>query len=299
MTEFFQALRTLPLLQNALLMGILASIACGVIGTYVVSRRITSIAGAVAHCVLGGLGAAKYYQVTHGWAWCHPLLGASVAAVASAMIIGWVSLRAKQREDTVISAIWSVGMAIGVLYISQTPGYNEDLTGYLFGSILLVSPQDLWLTAALDAVIVTLGLLFYDRFLAVCFDEEFARLRGIRVELYYLMLLVLTALTVVVLLKVVGIIMVIALLTLPAAVAGFFARTLFQMMVISTLIGIGLTSGGLAISYSPSLPAGATTIVLAGTVYAVALVAKWVFHGRLRGRSTASAVPDSGAGRGN
>lgn len=281
MSEFLNAVRTLPLLQNALLMGVLASIACGVIGTYVVSRRITSIAGAVAHCVLGGLGAAKYFQVTQKWAWCHPLLGATIAAVLSAIIIGWVSLRAKQREDTVISAIWSVGMAVGVLFISQTPGYNEDLTAYLFGSILLVSSQDMWLTVGLDIGILVLGLLYYNRFLAVCFDEEFARLRGIRVELYYLLLLVLTALTVVVLLKVVGIIMVIALLTLPAAVAGFFARTLFQMMIIATLIGITLTTGGIAISYSPSLPAGATTIVLAGVVYAAALLIR-LFTRRLR-----------------
>ncbi len=281
MSDFLNAVRTLPLLQNALLMGVLASIACGVIGTYVVSRRITSIAGAVAHCVLGGLGAAKYFQVTRGWQWCHPLLGATIAAVLSAIIIGWVSLRAKQREDTVISAIWSVGMAVGVLFISQTPGYNEDLTAYLFGSILLVSSQDMWLTAGLDIGILVLGILYYNRFLAVCFDEEFARLRGIRVELYYLLLLVLTALTVVVLLKVVGIIMVIALLTLPAAVAGFFARTLFQMMIIATLIGITLTTGGIAISYSPSLPAGATTIVLAGVVYAAALLIR-LFTRRLR-----------------
>lgn len=286
MSDFLNAVRTLPLLQNALLMGVLASIACGVIGTYVVSRRITSIAGAVAHCVLGGLGAAKYYQVKYGWAWCHPLLGATIAAVLSAIIIGWVSLRAKQREDTVISAIWSVGMAVGVLFISQTPGYNEDLTAYLFGSILLVSSQDMWLTVALDIGILVLGLMYYNRFLAVCFDEEFARLRGIRVELYYLLLLVLTALTVVVLLKVVGIIMVIALLTLPAAVAGFFARTLFQMMIIATLIGITLTTGGIAISYSPSLPAGATTIVLAGTVYSIALFARWGLQRLRRSRGT-------------
>ncbi|HUN80612.1 MAG TPA: metal ABC transporter permease, partial [Phycisphaerae bacterium] len=133
MTDFLDALRDLPLLRLALLMGLLTSIACGVIGTYVVTRRITSVAGAVAHCVLGGLGAAKYYQVTHGWTWCHPLLGAALAAVLSAVIIGYVSLRAKEREDTVISAIWSVGMAIGVLFISQTPGYSEDLTSYLFG----------------------------------------------------------------------------------------------------------------------------------------------------------------------
>lgn len=272
MTDFLHAVRTLPLLQYALLMGVLASVACGVIGTYVVSRRITYIAGAIAHCVLGGLGAARFCQVRYEWAWFHPLLGAALAAFASALVIGWVSLRAKEREDTVISAIWSVGMAVGVLFISQTPGYNEDLTSYLFGNILLVSPSDLWLMALLDGLIVAVGLLFYHKFLAVCFDEEFARLRGINVEFYYLLLLALTSLTVVVLLKVVGIIMVIALLTLPAAVAGFFSRTLWQMMLLASLISVALTTGGMAASYGPSLPVGATTIVLAGGVYLAILI---------------------------
>jgi zinc transport system permease protein len=280
MADFLNAFVTLPLLRHALLMGLLASIACGVIGTYVVSRRITSIAGAVAHCVLGGLGAARYAQVVHGWSWCHPLLGAAAAAVISAVIIGLVNLRAKEREDTVISAIWSVGMALGVLFIARTPGYNEDLTGYLFGNILLVTRGDLLLMVALDVVIVGLGLGLYNKFLAVCFDEEFARLRGIRVEAYYLLLLVLTSLTVVVLVKVVGIIMVIALLTLPAAVAGFFARTLLQMMLLATLFGMALTSGGLALSYQPSLPAGATTIVLAGATYLVVLLTVRLVRGR-------------------
>jgi zinc transport system permease protein len=283
MSDFFHALMTLPLLRHALLMGALAAVACGVIGTYVVSRRITYIAGAIAHCVLGGLGAARYCQARYDWHWFHPLLGAALAAAASALVIGWVSLRAKEREDTLISAIWSVGMAAGVLFISQTPGYNEDLTGYLFGNILLVSPADLWLIALLDALIVAVGLLFYHKFLAVCFDEEFARLRGINVEFYYLLLLALTSLTVVVLLKVVGIIMVIALLTLPAAVAGFFSRTLWQMMLAACLICIALTTGGMAASYGPSLPVGATTIVLAGGLYLVALVmTRWIGSKRRR-----------------
>jgi zinc transport system permease protein len=280
--SFFDALRDLPLLRYALLMGLLSSVACGMVGTYVVTRRITYIAGAVAHCVLGGLGAARYAQVVWGWTWCHPLLGAAVAAALSAIIIGLVSLRAKEREDTVISAIWSVGMALGVLFISRTPGYNEDLTGYLFGNILLVSPADLWLMAGLDVVILATGILFYHQFLAVCFDEEFARLRGLPVEGYYLLLLALTALTVVVLLKVVGIIMVIALLALPAAVAGFFSRTLLQMMIGSCLICALLTSGGLAASYGPGLPAGGTTIVLAGGLYLLALLVSRLTRVRAR-----------------
>ncbi len=135
-----------------------------------------------------------------------------MAAVIAAIIIGLVSLWAKQREDTVISALWAVGMAVGIVFISRTPGYNEDLMGYLFGNILMVSSSDLWMLVALDVIVVGIGLLFYNQFLAVCFDHEFARLRGLKVELFYLLLLCLAALTVVVLATVVGIVMVIALL---------------------------------------------------------------------------------------
>ncbi len=269
MTDFFEAITRYEFMRNAIVTGILASIACGVVGTYVVTRRITYIAGAIAHCVLGGLGWAKYCQVTYGWSWFHPLLGAVLSALAAAICIGVVSLRAKQREDTVIGAIWAVGMAVGILFISKTPGYNEDLMSYLFGNILMVSGSDMWLTAALDVVVVGLGLLLYNRFLAVCFDEEFARLRGIRVVFYYLLLLCLTALTVVLLVKVVGTILVIALLTLPVAVAGHFARTLWQMMCLATLLSIGVSIMGLAVSFTPGLPAGATTVVLAGLLYLV------------------------------
>lgn len=276
MSEFLDAVVRHPFMRAALLMAVLSGVACGVVGTYVVTRRISYIAGAVAHCVLGGLGAARYCQVAYGWTWFHPLIGAALAALMAAAIIGLVSLRAREREDTIIGAIWSVGMAIGVLFIWKTPGYHEDLMSYLFGNILLVSPADLWLMGILDVLILGVGLLFYNQFLAVCFDEEFARLRGLHVEGYYLLLLAMTSLTVVVLLKVVGIILVIAMLTLPAAVAGFFSRTLFQMMVFATGLCILLTTGGLAASFGPSLPAGATTILLAAGLYLVVILGKAV-----------------------
>ncbi len=189
--------------------------ACGIIGTYIVIRRISYIADGIAHAVLGGMGAALYLHKVYHWDGVLPIHGALVAAIIAAIIIGLVSLWAKQREDTVISALWAVGMAAGIIFISQTPGYNEDLMGYLFGNILMVSSSDLWMLAGLDAIIVIIGLLFYNQFLAVCFDQEFARVRGLNVELFYLLLLGLAALTVVVLATVVGIVMVIALLTLP------------------------------------------------------------------------------------
>jgi len=278
-TEFLADLPRHAFLQHALVTGLLAGVACGVVGSYVVTRRITYIAGGIAHSVLAGLGGARYAQAVHGWDWFHPLYGAVIAALAAAVVIGVVSLRTREREDTVISAVWAVGMAVGILFICRTPGYNENLMSYLFGNILMVTSRELWLIAGLDLVVVAVGLLFYNRFLAVCFDEEFARLRGIRVEFYYLLLLCLTALTVVLLVTVVGIVLVIALLSLPSAVAGVFSRRLWQMMALSVLFATLFTTGGLALSYGPNLPAGATTILLAGGVY-LAVVTGARFFGK-------------------
>jgi len=264
--EFLAAVAEYSFLRNALLAGVLAGVACGVVGSYVVVRRITYIAGAIAHCVLGGLGVARYLQIVYGWP-VQPMLGAVVAAVAAAVTIGLVTLHVREREDTIIGAVWAIGMAIGILFIALTPGYHEDLMSYLFGNILLVGRGDLWTMAALDAVVVILGLGLYPQLEAVCFDEEFARIRGLKVELYVLLLMILTALTVVLLVSVVGIVLVIALLTLPAAIAGQFTTTLRAMMGLAAILAITFTTAGLAISYVPDLPAGATTIVIAGTAY--------------------------------
>jgi zinc transport system permease protein len=280
--EFLEAVAKNPFLQHALLAGVIASIACGVVGSYVVARRITYLAGGIAHSILGGMGVARYLEVEKGWTMLHPLHGAVVAALVAALIIGWVSLRARQREDTVISAIWAIGMAVGILFISQTRGYSEDLMSYLFGNILLVSGRELYLIGAVDLLVVGIGLLFYNRFLAVCFDEEFARLRGVSVEFYFLVLLCLTALTVVVLVTVVGLVMVIALLTLPVAVAGHFVTRLWHVMLVSVLLSIALTTLGQAVSYSPKLPPGATTIALAGALYLLVVLGAKVWR---RGRA--------------
>lgn len=280
MLQFLTDLQTYPFLQYALATGILAGVACGVIGTYVVVRRISYIAGGISHTVLAGLGAALYFQKAHGLAWCKPMYGAVAVALLAAVIIGLVSIYAREREDTVIGALWAVGMAVGILFISRTPGYNSDLMSYLFGNILLVSEGDLWLLAGLDVIVVALGLLFYNQFLAVCFDDEFARLRGLNVGFYFILLLCLTALTVVLLVTVVGIVMVIALLTLPAAVSGLLSKTLRSMMLFSTILCILFTTSGLAISYTPDFPAGATTIILAGAAYLVTAGIKWAVNGR-------------------
>ncbi len=272
MVEFFEAIGSFRFLQYALLTGILASVACGVVGSYVVTRRISYVAGAISHFILGGMGAAKYFNVVYYITWLTPLHGAVASALLAAVIIGLVSIKGKQREDTVIGALWAIGMAVGILFISQTPGYNEDLMSYLFGNILMVTTADLWLIALLDVVVVAIAVLFYNQLQAVCFDEEFARLRGVNVELFYLLLLCLTAMTVVLLVTVVGIILVIALITLPAAIAGHFTRSLGKMMITATILSLFFTTSGLAVSYSPDLPAGATIIVIAGVGYGVSMI---------------------------
>lgn len=288
MTEFLQALGENAFLRYALAAGVLAGISCGVVGSYVAARRITYIAGGIAHCVLAGLGAARYLQVTRGWEWLHPLYGAVVVALLAATIIGLVSLRFREREDTVISAVWAIGMAVGVLFIWGTPGYGENLMSYLFGNILMVRRSSLLLMAGLDIVVVSVELLCYRQFLAVCFDEEFARLRGIPVSLYYLLLLYLTALTVVLLVTVVGLVMVIALLSLPVAIAGLFSKTLWQVMALSALLSILFTTSGLALSYGPNLPAGATTIVLAGAGYLLCAGGMGIYNRIRRARNVAA-----------
>ena len=282
MAEFLTALRAYAFMQNALLAGLLASVACGVVGTYVVTRRITYIAGSIAHCVLGGMGVVLYLQTTRGWTHLHPLHGAMAAALVAAAVIGWVSLRARQREDTVIGAIWAVGMAVGLLFIAKTPGYVQNLMSYLFGNILMVSRHDLWLIAGLDVLVLTVAVLLHPQLLAVCFDEEFARTRALRTGIYYMILLLLTAVTVVLLVTVVGIVLVIALLTLPAAVAGHFSRRLWHMMLLAACACALFTTGGLALSFAPDLPAGATIVMLAGGTYLAVALGSQVLRRRRR-----------------
>ena len=275
MVELLDALRDpdIAFLRYAFIAGMLASVAFGVVGTYVVTRRISYIAGAISHSVLAGIGAALYAQNVVGWQWCRPMLGALVAALAAAVIIALVSMYARQREDTVIGAVWAIGMAVGLLFIAKTPGY-VDAMSYLFGNILLISAGDLWLVLALDVVIVAASICFYNRFLGLCFDEEFAHLRGVRVKSYYLLLLCLTALTIVLLVTVVGIVMVIALLTLPAAVAGHYSRRLWQMMLWAIVFCAIFTTVGLGCSYTYDLPSGPTIIIFAGGTYLAVTIGK-------------------------
>ncbi len=266
MSESFSAIFEYSFMRHALLACLLASIGCGIMGTYVVVRHIGFLAGGIAHSVLAGMGVAYF---TGG----SPLAGAMVAALAAAILIGWINLRWRQNEDILIAAFWSVGMAIGILFISRTPGYNIDLMSYLFGNILLVSGEDLLLMFVLDVVIILMVFLFYREFLAAAFDEEFSRLRGVNVEFYYILLLCMVALTVVLLIQIVGLILVLALLILPAASAAQFVRSINGMMILAVIFSALLTASGLIFSYAPDLPSGSTIIILAGAFYLAAIVA--------------------------
>lgn len=271
MEDLLHALITQNFMQNALIGGLLASVACGIAGSYVVVKRIGYMAGGIAHAVLGGMGLAYFLGRD-------PVAGAIITALLAALIIGVVGIYWRQQEDTAISALWAVGMAAGVLFISATPGYNVDLMSYLFGNILMIPRHNLYLIFWLDLGIVIFVLLFYKQLLAVSFDEEFAELRQVPVKLFSLLLLCLVALTVVILIQVVGLIMVIALLALPAAIAGQFVNALGKMMIIAMILGFLFTSGGLAVSYQYDLPSGAVTVLLTGLAYLLTTIGKAAWH---------------------
>jgi zinc transport system permease protein len=270
-----EALAAHEFLRNALLAALLASAGCGVVGTYVVARRIGYLAGGIAHTVLGGMGIAYFLGAS-------PLAGALGAAVVAALAIGLVTLRWREHEDVAIGALWATGMAIGILLISRTPGYNADLMSYLFGNVLMVSRQDLLFMAVLDAVVVALVALFHKQLTALCFDEEFARVRGVRVAAFHLLLLCVVAVTVVALVQVVGLILVIALLTLPAAIAGHLVRSIGAMMAVACAAGAVFSTAGLAASFLADVPSGATIILFAAFGYLAALAGT---RGRARRRA--------------
>lgn len=248
-----------------------ASLASGVIGSYVVVKRIVSLSGSIAHSVLSGLGCALWLQRTFDLPWLSPIYGALVAAILSALLIGWVHLRYREREDSVIAMIWSLGMATGVIFMAEVPGSNVELMHFLLGNILWISPTDLMILGLLDVFLLVVVFLFHKRFLALCFDEKHAGLRGLSVSSLYLFLLVLVAIAVVLLIHIVGIILVLTMLALPASIASHFTRRLSAMMLIGVLLNIAFSIGGLALSYRLDWPAGATIALFAGSIYLLSL----------------------------
>ncbi|NYT06156.1 MAG: metal ABC transporter permease [Methanomicrobiales archaeon] len=250
--------------QNALIAGFLASIACGIVGTYVVVKRISFISGGISHSAFGGIGLAYLFGF-------EPLFGAAAFALLSALGIG-VASRQGEREDTVIAAMWATGMALGILFISMAPGYAPDLLSYLFGNILFVPASDLLLMAAFDIIICGIVALFYNEFLAMTFDEEFATIMNIPVERVYLLLLCLAALTVVMMIRIVGVILVIALLTIPAAIARQHRQSLHGIMAMATGTGILLTGVGILFSVLADVPSGASIILACAAAYVLSTV---------------------------
>lgn len=278
MTELFRQM-ALPegILHLPFVIGCLGSLTFGVVGAYVNARRISYIATGISHAVLGGIGAALFVRHLTGWLWVSPTGGAFAAAVLAAWIIGTVILKNGHKADATITAVMVIGMSAGILFLAKTPGYFEPM-GVLFGDILLVTRRDLWTIGAVNLATVVVGVLFYNRLLMVCFDEEFARLRGIRADAYFMLLLLLTALTTVVMMKIVGVVMVIALLTLPSMSASIFSRKLWHCMVGAIVICAFCVTVGLAISYLADLPSGPVIVVLAGAIHLLASLI-----GKLRG----------------
>jgi len=270
---------SLPFFQRVLAAGLLASVACGVIGTYVVAKRITGITGGLAHASFGGVGLGYLLGFS-------PMLGAAGFGLAAGIAIGIAYRQMRSSLDTLISTVWAVGMALGILFVSLTPGYAPDLTSYLFGSLLFVPWEYVGLVALLDVLIVATVLLLFKEFKAVVFDEEFAEVVGVPVGPIFLLLLALTSLAVVTLIRVVGVILAIALLTVPAAIGRQWSDGLARMMVIAVAVSAFATTAGLFGSYwlssalDVSAPPGPLTILIATGLYGLSSIAR---SGTIRG----------------
>lgn len=252
-------------MRNALMAGLLASIICGIMGTFVVVNRIVFLSGGIAHAAYGGIGLAFYF----GWPF---LLGTIGFSLASAMLMAAITLTAKHRADSIIGVIWALGMAFGIILMDLTPGYNVDLMSYLFGSILSVPRSDLWIMVGLGLLITALVALYYQNLLAMSYDEEFAKIRGVPVKTLYFLLIGMLAVAIVLVIQVVGLILVIALLTIPPLIMEKYAKSLFQMMIGSSIAGSLFTIIGLWLSYTCDLTSGASIIMVSGIAYFISLL---------------------------
>jgi zinc transport system permease protein len=269
-------------MRNALMAGLLASVLCGVMGTLVVVNRIVFLSGGIAHAAYGGIGLAFFL----GW----PFLPVTLAfTLVAAVLMAAVTIRARHRADTIIGVLWAVGMAIGVILLDLTPGYNVDLMSYLFGSILTVPFSDIRLMLVITVVVGVCLIFFYNDLLAMSYDEEFARIRGVPVTALYFFLIALLAVSIVVIIQVVGLILVIALLTIPPFISEKYARSLFAMMALSTLLGVVFTICGLWLSFTYDLTSGAAIILVAGLAFFLSLLIEYAKSRRLRRRAQGEA----------
>lgn len=251
-------------MRNALMAGVLVSLASGIIGTLVVLKRMVFISGGVAHTAYGGVGLAFYLGV-------NPILGAVAFSLGASFLMGYVQRKTRQRQDTLIGVMWAIGMAIGIVFADMTPGYKADLMSYLFGSILAVTNLDLLLMLVVDLLVLVFVILFYKELQATAFDETFARVRNLPVDTLYVILIAMIGLAVVMLMRVVGLIMIIALLTVPAAIGAMYIKNMKHIMMLASGLSLVFTIGGLLISYTFNLSSGATIILVSGGVYLLAL----------------------------
>jgi zinc transport system permease protein len=254
----------LEFMRNALTAGLLVSLICGVLGTLVVVNRIVFISGGIAHAAYGGIGLALYFGAS-------PALGATLFSVAISMVMGVASIKSKERADTIIGVMWALGMAIGIIFTELTPGYNVDLMSYLFGSILSVPGSDIWYMLCLNLIVLLFAFFFYKELVAMSYDEEFSFVVGIPVRALYFALLGLISLSVVMIIRVVGLILVIALLTIPPFIAEKYTGSLGKMMVLASSLSVAFTLAGLWVSYQLNLASGATIILVAGVGFFLSL----------------------------
>lgn len=257
----------LEFMQNAIMAGFLVSIACGIIGTFVVVNRIVFISGGIAHSAYGGIGLGYFFGF-------NPVIGAIVFSLLSGLGMAIVEKNTNERKDTIIGTMWAMGMSIGIIFIDLTKGYKANLMSYLFGSILAVPKQDLWIMLILDIVIILMVCLFYKELLAISYDPMFATTRNLPVNALYLMLVGAIALTIVMVMQVVGLIMIIALLTIPAALVNQYVQEMKQMMIYSSILGVIFILLGLSLSFIFNLTSGATIIMVAGVAYFISLILK-------------------------
>lgn len=267
--QFFSDIFHYDFLQRAILAALLASIVCGILGSYSVARRCSYMVGAVSHALIGGIGLARFCQTVLGIALFTPLCGSVLASVIVSLIITILTARQRNREDTILSAIWTSGVALGLCFIAAIPGYAEDLNSYLFGNILLISKEDLWMMLILDLCILPLSWMFHSRFLALCFNEEGLALRGISTFRVALLLNILTGLSVVILAQAVGTVMVLALMILPAASAYRLSKTMPSIMLLAGLFCFVSCLVGMAVSYTPDWPTGAIIILTSIIIYII------------------------------
>jgi len=280
MNEFI-GLFSLPFVQRMFLAGILASISCGLIGSLIVVKRVVFLSGGIAHVTFGGIGMAYYLQYTMGWIWLDPLLGALMFAVLTAGIMSLPVVKSRLREDSTIGVLWVIGMALGVLFLNAVDRSEiivQEPVSILFGNILLIQFSDILLMLGLVVIILLVTSFLFKDFQILTFDEQFAKISGINVALLNFVLLLLVAFTTVVLIKVVGVILVIAMLTIPASISGLFTKELKQMMIFAVGIGLIITLAGLTLSLVYNQPPGATIVLSLGFVFLISLIGKYLIQ---------------------